>query len=252
MRNVRGLRRIVLLSSVIIVSITEPIAAQSPQRESLPDWFIPLREAIYEQKLSANEILPLYRRTEQRAETVLSGAALYTMLARCEYMMGRAYQYEERNAEAAIRYEEGMSWAQKSLDINPSAEAWQMLAENISQSCAVRPVSWAMANGLKVEQYAKNALKLDSRNAAAQYMIAARWVFAPAPFNNFRRGIQMMEEIANTNNAGMQKDDRFNVYSAVGYAYFQQKKYTEARAWFLKSLEVYPTNKYVRSLLEQS
>jgi tetratricopeptide (TPR) repeat protein len=192
----------------------------------------------------------LYRDALGKARENLASHELYIMLSRCEYMMGRAYQYEERKDEAAARYAEGIAWAEKALEAEESAGAWQMLAENISQSCAVRPVSYAMANGLKVERYAKNALELDPRNAAALYMVAARWVFAPSPFNNYKKGIQMMEDIITRGN--MEQDDRFNVYSAIGYAYFQQKKYAEARPWFLKSLEVYPTNKYIKGLLEKS
>jgi tetratricopeptide (TPR) repeat protein len=218
--------------------------------DPLPDFYILLRDAVYEQNLTADEITGLYRHTRTQAEKTLSGTAQFVVLSRCEYMMGRAYQYEERKDEAAARYEEGIRWAEKALDAGAGAEAWQMLAENISQSCAVKSVSYAMANGLKVEKYAKNALELDARNAAALYMVAARWVFAPAPFHNYKRGIQMMEDIIS--GGDMQRDDSFNVYSAIGYAYYQQKKFTEARPWFLKSLEVYPTNKYVRGLLEKS
>jgi tetratricopeptide (TPR) repeat protein len=218
--------------------------------DPLPDFFIPLRDAVYEQNLTADEIAGLYRNTKARAETALSGSEQNIALSRCEYMMGRAYQYEERKDEAAARYEAGIAWAEKALDAGAGAEAWQMLAENISQSCAVRPVSYAMANGLKVEKYAKNALELNPRNAAALYMVAARWVFAPAPFHNYKKGIQMMEDIIARGD--IQRDDRFNVYSAIGYAFYQQKKFTEAKPWFLKSLEVYPTNKYVRGLLEKS
>jgi tetratricopeptide (TPR) repeat protein len=218
--------------------------------DPLPDFYISLRDAVYEQDLKADEIVNLYRTTKRRAETDLTGTERFIALSRCEYMMGRAYQYEERKDEAAARYAEGITWAEKALDAGAGAEAWQMLAENISQSCAVRSVSYAMANGLKVEKYAKNALELDPRNAAALYMVAARWVFAPSPFNNYKKGIQMMEDIITSGD--MRRDDRFNVYSAIGYAYFQQKKFTEARPWFLKSLEVYPANKYVRGLLEKS
>jgi tetratricopeptide (TPR) repeat protein len=217
--------------------------------EILPDWFIRLRDAVYEQNLKADEIAPLYRETEKRAEEALSGKALYLMLSRCEYMMGRAYQYEERKNEAAGRYEAGIEWAEKSLEAGFSAEAWRMLAENISQACAVKSVSYAMANGLKVEKYAKNALDLDPRNSAALYMIAARYVFAPSPFNNYRRGIRMMEDIIDQHGAIMEKDDRFNVYSAIGYAYMQQKNYREAKPWLEKSLIIYPTNKFVRNML---
>jgi tetratricopeptide (TPR) repeat protein len=226
--------------------------AAADSADALPDWFLLLRDALYEQDLSANDIVPLYRRAETQAEAELSGVDQYLMLSRCEYIMGRAYQYEDRKDEAVRRYEEGMKWAQKALDAESSATGWQMLAENISQSCVVRPVSWVMANGLKVDQYAKKALSLNPRNAAAQHMLAARWIYAPAPLHNFRRGIQMIEEVIAADAVDMQKDDRFNLYSAVGYAYLQQKKYAEAQAWFIKSLTVYPTNKYVQGLLVQS
>ncbi|MDR1949319.1 MAG: tetratricopeptide repeat protein [Spirochaetaceae bacterium] len=220
--------------------------------EVFPDWFIVLRDAVYEQNLGADEIAPLYRATEKTARETLSGKALYLMLSRCEYMMGRAYQYEERKDEAAARYEAGMAWAEKSLEEGASSEGWRMLAENISQSCAVKSVSYAMANGLKVEKYAKNALDLDPRNSAALYMIAARYVFAPSPFHNYRRGIRMMEDIIDQNETIMEKDDRFNVYSAIGYAYMQQKNYREAKPWLEKSLIIYPTNKFVRIMFDSA
>jgi tetratricopeptide (TPR) repeat protein len=217
----------------------------------LPDWFIPLREAIYEQRLSSAEIQPVYREAADRAENSLTGADRYVILSRCEYMMGRAYQYEERKAEAAACYEAGMDWAEKALEADGGAEAWQMLAENLSQACAVKSTSYAIANGLKVEKYAKEALALDSQNAAARIMLAARWVYAPAPFNNFRRGIAMMEDVVNNPHWNVQKDDRFNACSAIGYVYAQQKKYDEAKPWLEKALAVYPTNKYARTLLEK-
>jgi tetratricopeptide (TPR) repeat protein len=217
--------------------------------QNLPDWFIPLREAVYEQQLKADEIVPLYEAAKKKALENFSGMGQFLMLSRCEYMMGRAYQYEERKAEAAEHYAEGIRQAEQVLKAEASDEAWTMLAENLSQSCAVRSVSYAVANGLNVEKYAKNALALNSRNAPARYMIAARWVFAPAPFYNHKRGIEMMQAILDEADLG--KDDFFNVYSAIGYAYVQQKKYDEARPWLLKSLEVYPTNKYAQSLLEK-
>jgi tetratricopeptide (TPR) repeat protein len=217
----------------------------------IPDWFVPLRDAVYEQRLKAGEILPLFRETEKRAETSLAGGERYIMLSRCEYMMGRAYQYEERKEEAAARYEQGIAWAEKSLEAGASAEGWRMLAENISQSCVVRPPSYAMIHGLKVEKYAKNALALDAQNGAALYLLAARYVYAPPPFNDYKRGIRMMEEILEGENP-LSRDDLFNVYSAIGYAWIQQKKYAQARPWLEKSLGLYPTNRFVLDLLAQT
>jgi tetratricopeptide (TPR) repeat protein len=217
----------------------------------LPDWFVPLRDAVYEQRLRAGDMLPLFREAERRAETSLSGRDRYIMLSRCEYMMGRAYQYEERKAEAAARYEQGIAWAEKSLEAGASAEGWRMLAENIAQSCVVRPPSYALLHGLKIEKYAQNALALDGQNGAARYLLAARYVYAPPPFSDYQRGIAMMLAILEGENR-LLRDDLFNLYSAIGYAWIKQKKYAQARPWLEKSLGLYPTNRFVRDLLEQT
>ena len=232
----------------LLLGFSFPVSAANSA--ALPYWFIPLREAVYEQLLTADQIAPMYREISARAQTTLRGAEQFVILSRIEYMMGRAFQFEERNNKAAARYEEGMRYAQMALDIQPSAEAWQMRAENLSQLIAARNSNtFAITHGLNVERWAKNALSLDSRNAAAQIMIASRWIYAPSPFNNFRRGITMMMAIPQESN--MQKDDEFNVYVAIGYAYIQQRRFSDARPWILKSLEIYPTNKFARSLLEQ-
>ena len=217
--------------------------------ELLPEWYTQLRDAVYSQNLSSRELTSLYAAAREKAERELYGSARSTMLSRCEYMMGRSFQYEENKKEAAAYYGRGMDHAEEALDQEASPEAWQMLAENISQSCAVRSTAWAMANGLKVERYSKRALELDIGNTAAQYMIAARYVYAPAPFHNYSKGIRMMEAIVTDFNGRLHRDDRFNVYSAIGYAFYQQKKYEDARGWFVKSLEVYPDNKFVTKLL---
>jgi len=215
--------------------------------QTLPVWFIPLREAIYEQQLTADQIVPIYREVSARASASLSGASQLIMLSRCEYMMGRAYLYEERKNEANARFTEGMSYAQRALDIQQSAEAWVMLAENLSQACIVRPTSFAIANGLNVEKYSKNALAINSRNAAASIMIASRWVYAPSPFHNYRRGIEMMTAVLNS--CDLEKDDWFNTYVAIGYAYVKLRNNEQARPWLLRALEIYPTNKYARTLI---
>jgi len=226
------------------------VSVSGVSAESLPQWFLPLRDAIYEQELTADEIFPLYKNASEKAKTSFSGEPLYIMLSRCEYMMGRAYQYEERKDQAAERYAEGIKWAEKALEIKASAEAWQMLAENLSQSCAVKSASYAVANGLNVEKYAKNALVIDKKNAAARIMLAARWVYAPWPLYDYNKGIEMMSVIPQECN--YEKDDIFNIYIAIGYSYVQQKKYSQAKPWLLKCLEIYPTNKIAQSLLAKT
>lgn len=238
------------ITNIMMIFVILVFAAAIPvQAQNLPDLLLPLRDAVYEQRQSPEEIEKIYREISGKTRQIYSGNAQKVTLSRCEYLIGRAYQDNERNDEARPHYLEGMRLAEEVTQTAPNAQAWLALAENLSQACSLGPWTYTVANGLNVEKYAKNALSYDSRNAAAKYLIAARWVFAPAPFNNIKKGIEMMQEILNTCDLG--KDDVFNVNSAIGYAYIQQKKYADARPWLLKALELYPTNKYAISLLER-
>jgi tetratricopeptide (TPR) repeat protein len=216
----------------------------------LPDWYTRLRDAAYEHRLTSGEVLGIFETAKRRAMEV-GEAERYVLLARCEFMMGRVFLFEERKEEAGDCFERGIRYAQSALEREESAQGWQMLAENFSWSCMVKPVSWVLANGGKVEKYARNALTLDSGNTAALYLIASRYVYAPAPFSNFKKGIDMMRAILEEFDARLDRDDRFNVWYAIGYAYVQQKNYRAALPWLEKSLAVYPTNKFAGNLAEQ-
>ena len=216
--------------------------------ENIPDWIIPLRDAVYEQKLTSDEIRPLYQAAKRASNTRLTGSALNAALSRCEYFMGRALTWEKQNDRAISYYAEGMKLAEKAIDIEPSAEAWLIRSENLSQTCSLRSWAYAMANGLDVEKYARKALEFNKAYAAAYYLCAARWVYAPKPFDDVPKGIEMMHQILKDTKPD--KDDLFNVYSSIGYGHMLRKNNDEARTWFLKSLEVYPTNKYVTDLLK--
>jgi tetratricopeptide (TPR) repeat protein len=226
-------------------AIAFPVAAKN-----IPDWFIPLREAIFEQTLNADAVLPFYRDALRRTEASLSGPERDAMLSRGEYLMGRAYQEEERKEEALACYERGITLAERSVAAAPTAEGYEMLSANYGQACMLKPTGWVMANGLKVEQYARKALELDPRNAAARYFIASRWVFGPGILGNPQRGIRDMEAILD-GGADLGKDDFFNVYSAIAYAYIRLKKHQEALPWINRALGLYPTNKFARGLREE-
>jgi hypothetical protein len=82
-------------------------------------------------------------------------------------------------------------------------------------------------------------------------MVASRWVFAPGIFGNPQRGINELEAILN-GDGDPWKDDLFNIYSAIGYAYIRLKKNQDALVWVNRSLVLYPTNKFALGLLERA
>lgn len=210
------------------------------------------RDKLYEQELSAKELVSIYAHAASDLETLLKKDNLceyYSYVARNEYFLGRAYQYENKKDQAAEHYELGISYADKSLNIKTTVLGLLMKAECVSQSCAVRSTAYAMANGLSVGDLASQALKLDPANSAALYLQAARYIYAPGFFANQEKGRDMLYSIIELNENTMASDDAFNVYSAMGYSFIESKKNTLAISWLKKALSIYPTNKYVASLL---
>ena len=223
----------------------------------VPPWLVVFRDAVYNQNISIAAAESMFQDAERQAIGSLSGPALYTMLSRCEYLLGKVNQDHDRINEAAARYEKGISLAERSLAEGNNtqaaslrAEAYEMIASNIGQLCMIKSRPWVMANGLKVEENAKKALQHDSRNAGALYLIASRWAFGPGPLGNPRRGITELEAILN-GQANLQKDNFFNVYSALAHACLRINRDQDALSWVQKSLDLYPTNKFALDMQTQ-
>lgn len=235
---------------LVMIVTTTSLFAEVNTHDVLWDEYIALRDAMYNNQYSADGLLPLYDVAVATAKEKFSEDTLLVALSRCEYIMGRAYSYEENKDAAGARYDAGDKFAEQALDIRESATAHLMRGENISQNCSVKPVSYALSHGTKIAGLAKKVLKLDEKYGAAMYLQTAQHIYAPSPFHNHKKGIREMQEILEDSSVRLEKDDMFNLISAIGYGYLQQEKIDEARTWLLKALEVYPGNKYVQSLLK--
>ena len=171
-------------------------------------------------------------------------------MARYEYIMGRTYFYANNLTEAGNHYDKGMEFAEKAMKKDENAQSVLIFAENISANCTTKPTSWVISNGAKISGLAKKVLKYDEKNGAAIYMLNAQDIYAPAPFNNIKRGIKIMTEIVENSSYDLDSDDRFNLISSVGYGYSLLKNKNDAEIWLKNSLEIYPENKYIKGLLE--
>jgi tetratricopeptide (TPR) repeat protein len=213
--------------------------------DSLPSFLIGLRDAVYEQKLGVEGIIPLYNQAKGAANS-LSGTARLIALSRCEYYLGRSYAYYKQSEPAMQCYQNGMDLAQQSLDLEKTADGWAMLGTNLSELCTLKPKTWVMTNGLKVMTYANNALRLDPKNAIGKYLNACRWAYAPFPLGDPGKGEEMLEAMLD-GKTNLQKHDLFDVYTGLAYAcnrQFGSSHKREAAEWLDKALKIYPSNKF--------
>lgn len=217
----------------------------------LPTEYYQFRDDMYNFSKTPQEMEKIGKELLEKADKELSGYERFLAKARYEFILGRVWFYQNENDKAGSHYDKGIEYANLAIKEKNNAQSQLIYAENISANCAVKPVSYVLVWGVKISPLTKKILDFDAKNGAALYMQNAQDVYAPAPFNNHKRGIKKMTELLNNPNVVLDKDDEFNVISSIGYAYMQQKKYTEAIKWIEDSLKIYPGNKYVQSLIDE-
>lgn len=205
-----------------------------------------LRDGVYNSESSETELIRLYKTAlDAVAASTLGQTDKSYWLSKVEYMIGRAYQNREEKEKAADHYDRSLANIETSLSTGDFSEGFRMKSEIISQMCLVKGVGFILANGLKVNEFAEKALKLNPDNGKAIIIIASSKVYPPPLYGgNPRKGMDLMLE-AQTK-PDIEKDDMFNIYSGVGIAYGKLKDPEKARFWLENALELYPANKFVR------
>ena len=244
------MKRNISRQGVVVIGICAflllPLAVHA---QVYPDSFITFRDTVYLQNKTLLETMRLYTAAKQDIENLFTGANMYLALARCEYLMGLLFRAEGRNNEAAAYFEQGIAWAEESIELQPTSEGYRILGTNIAFLCEIR-LSYGIKNFGKIEENAKKALELDPGNLTARYLIAAKYVAAPWPLTNVRKGAALLEEITRQNYLAMDKEDQFNLYLMLEAACLKQRKHDEAQVWHERGAALYPTNNFIRHLAE--
>jgi tetratricopeptide (TPR) repeat protein len=230
---------------LVLLLITSALFAEEPV------WFIKLRDVVFEQYLSSNEVMHIYITAKDKAEAINSETEKLVMLARCENLMGQVYEREGQKSKAAAHYEQGESFAQSALAIQQTTDSYYVMAESIALQCNVKGLGYQMLNGMRFINNANNAISLNKHNTAAKYLLAAMYAFPNPPFRDLNKAKRTLDGILENDNEHMKKDVRFNVYYAMGVVYQKQKKPDDARYWFNMALTLYPTNKDAQNRLEE-
>jgi tetratricopeptide (TPR) repeat protein len=217
--------------------------------QNLPHSFYAFRDVVYMQNTSAVQIVRLYTAAREEIEQTLTGANRYIALSRCAYLAGVTFQTEGRKNEAAAYYDQGIAWAEDSISLIPTSEGYQYLAANIALSCWVRPLSYALTHIGKVEDNAEKALALNPQNLAARYIIAAKYIQAPWPVGNMKKGTNLLRGIVSQDMSSLEKEDMVNIYLAMAVVCQKEKKTGEERIWQGKAFALYPANRFRETLL---
>jgi tetratricopeptide (TPR) repeat protein len=236
----------------ILLCMTRGISAEpAGLADPVQSGYEALRDAVYN-----SEDIPRLEILYAQALAAVEGAdpappdrGLWA--SRLEYLLARGYQAVGEKKQAAVHYEQGLVPLEELRVKGDSSEAWRMTSECISQLCLLKGLAFVMTNGPKVVSYARKALELDSRNAAAAIIVAASKVYPPALFGGDpKTGIALMQKALAMGTA--ERDDLFNIYSGIGIAFGKLGNSAEARAWLGQALELYPGHRFAREEYEKS
>jgi tetratricopeptide (TPR) repeat protein len=221
------------------------------EAQGLPDSFTVFRDAVYMQNTGIVQIASIYAEAQEEIEQTFTGTNRAIALSRCAYLAGLAFHAEGRKTEAAAYYEQGAAWAEESLALEPTSEGYQYLAANIALACLVKPMSYGLVNFKKIDENTEKALALNPHNLAAQYVTAAKYILAPWPVENMKRGASLLREIIQQDMSLLEKEELCNIYLAMALICEHEKKPDEERIWQGRTLALYPTNRFRETLLRQ-
>lgn len=237
---------------ILVFVCLSTLGAQVPKAGTIeyPESYYTFRDNMLNSEgITAEEFEDEYLLIIKEIMNTTTGLEQEVLLARCDYVLGRAYRYLSMNKKAAECFDRAIETCEKILKMEEMVEAYVVYADSVSQNCAVKSKGYAMMQGSKIKSMAKKALKLDPTYGAAKYLENSQNIFTPAPFNNYEEGMKVLDTLLDTNQFRMDKSDRYSALSARAYGYLQQGMKEEALYWYNKALEIYPRNVAVLEIL---
>ena len=197
---------------------------------------------------SVEYYIPLYNNIVSEINKNYSGNEKEVILARIEYYMGRVYRCKNKYPEAEKYFNSAINRCKKILKSQNMVEAYLIQAESISQNCIIKNTTYAITNGPKIKTLSQKALDIDPFYGSAKYINNSQNIFTPAPFNNYKEGVECLDELLFSDKYRMDKIDIFFAYSGKAYVCIQKQEFDKARYWIDIALEIYPENQYLLDL----
>ncbi|MGL4982438.1 MAG: hypothetical protein ACRC4W_06270 [Treponemataceae bacterium] len=212
------------------------------------NFFIDFEDAVYNQTHSTEEILQFYDKAMSKSSDFEKEEEQLSYLSACQELLGRHYLVINDEKTANEVFEKGISYANESLKVNPTALAYSIYAQNITQNMRTKSVSYIISNGKKMEKMIKEALELSPEAILPQYLTISRYVFAPAAFNNPKKGLEMITTILSDETANLSQAMKFNICEAGAKANLLLKNKTEAERYLLQAKAIFPNNENIAKL----
>jgi len=211
-----------------------------------------LHDAFYnDMSTTQAEYESLFESALQEAEKTTGVVTKNVNLAWCYYLMSRICGNNGDKKRAEKLCDTAFDYADEALDYLENADTLLIYTNSIAQNCTVKSFWYMMTQGIRVSGLAKDVLKYNPKCVSAMYLRDAQNIYAPAPFYDYKEGIECMKAILADTNAEFEPFDLFDVNISLAYALINLKRGDEAVPYLAAAEKIYPYNKTLKELKAQ-
>lgn len=239
----------IFLFTILLLNLTLLFGQTSNTIVYLDSFYAFRDESFNDSNKTLEYYLPIYENLVTEIKATAKDNEQEIMLARAELYMGKIYRQKSEFDLAGKYFDTAIDRCKKILKTETMPEALLTQAECISQNCIVKNTAYAISQGPKIKSLSQKLIEMDPNYGSAVYINNSQNIFTPAPFCNYKEGLECLNELLTNKKYRMDNADYYYAYSAIAYVYIEEKDLEKARYYINKALELYPENQYLLDLL---
>jgi len=174
----------------------------------------------------------------------------YLWLSKSALVKGMILFFREDKKNSISELKTAQDFAQKSLELSNSSEAWRLLSDAGSFIMLQKSTGYIIANSGKVKEQAEKSIELNRRNARASLIVAQGLLNAPKIFGGDKeKGIRLIEDLIKRED--LSYEDRYFIMSALSDAYVALDRDDDAVRNYRMMLSIYPGSMYIQSKFDE-
>ncbi len=215
-----------------------------------------LRDSVYmneePESIKAQAAL-IVRTLDSLSAQTLEESGRFLLLARTEFLAGRAFNEAGLKKEAILNFESAVEHARASMASGEHVPGIMALIRPLSELCLLKGMGFLLSNGPLIPRYTQQILEMEPGHRAATIIYASSKAYPPGIFGgNPKEAIAVLEKLIADHPEGFEKDELFDLRACFGTAYAKLGDKTNAALWFKAALELYPNNSYALTELERT
>jgi tetratricopeptide (TPR) repeat protein len=174
----------------------------------------------------------------------------YYLLGRLQLILGNLDEAERNPSRAVMHFEESLASAERAVAAGPFSDGYRLAADAYSHIMRYKGITYRLAHGLKIKEYARKALAMDENNDKAKLSLALYHLNAPAIAGGDRsESVRLLTSVLRSGES--HPLDRYGACIWLAIVSRRMGDHGSAGTYLDRAFELYPRNSWIDDLLEE-